>query len=76
MLLAGALGWPATVQFALGLLALVTLVGTVLLLTDWNEWLADRANLRRERAARKRARSNRAPVVSSTAEDDGRERQR
>lgn len=59
MLLAGVLGWPALVQFALGLLALVTLVGTVLLLTDWSEWRADRAALRRERMTRKRARPTR-----------------
>lgn len=56
MLLADALDWSAGVQFALGSLALLTLFGTVLLLTDWKQWRADRAQLRRERAVRKRAR--------------------
>lgn len=56
MLLGDALGWPAGVQFALGVLALVVLVGVAALLTDWHEWRADRAQLRHERALRKRAR--------------------
>lgn len=53
VLLADALGWPAAVELALGALTLVTLVGTLLLLTDWKAWRADRAKLRDERAARK-----------------------
>lgn len=38
-------------------LALVVLVGTTLLLTNWSEWRADRAELRRVRAERKRERT-------------------
>jgi membrane protein DedA with SNARE-associated domain len=56
MLLGDALDWPAGIQFALGVLALSVLVGVFLLLTDWQQWRTDRAKLRRERAARKRAR--------------------
>jgi cytochrome c-type biogenesis protein CcmH/NrfG len=56
MLLADALEWPVGVQLALGVLALVVLIGSVVLLTDWTQWRADRAHLRRERAIRKRAR--------------------
>lgn len=58
MLLADALDWPVGVQLALGVLALLTLVGTVLLLTDWSEWRADRAKLRRNRAEQKRIRAD------------------
>ena len=54
LLLADALGWPAGVQLAIGILALVTLVGTRVVLTDWDEWRADRDRLRRERAAQRR----------------------
>jgi hypothetical protein len=54
ILLADALAWSAWVELALGILALVTLVGTKLALTDWNEWRVDRVRLRQERAARKR----------------------
>lgn len=53
VVLADALGWPPVVELALGVLTLVTLVGTVLLLTDWKAWRADRTRLRDERAARK-----------------------
>ncbi|HEV7773165.1 MAG TPA: hypothetical protein VGO48_07775 [Conexibacter sp.] len=56
MVLADTFDWSAPVQFALGLLALVVLVGTTLLLTDWGQWRADRAELRRVRAARKDSR--------------------
>ena len=56
MLLGDALEWPVGVQFALGVLALVVLVGVAVLLTDWREWRADRARLSRERALRKRER--------------------
>lgn len=56
MLLGDALDWPAGVQFALGALALVVLVGVAALLTDWREWRADRARLRRERAMRRQVR--------------------
>lgn len=56
ILLSDALDWPAWVQFSLGILALATLVGTKLVLTDWDEWRADRARLRRERAAKPRRR--------------------
>lgn len=56
MLLGDALEWPVGVQFALGVLALVVLVGVAVLLTDWHQWRADRAQLRRERAIRRRAR--------------------
>jgi hypothetical protein len=67
MLLADALAWPASVQMALGVLALVVLVGTTLLLTNWNEWRADRAELRRIRAERKceRTRSRRARRIGA-----------
>lgn len=57
MLLADALDWSASVQLALGLLALVVLAGTTLLLTDWSEWRADRAELGRTRAEQKRERT-------------------
>jgi hypothetical protein len=57
IVLADVLGWPAAVEFALGVLGLFTLVGTVLVMTDWSEWRADRARLRRERAIRKLART-------------------
>jgi membrane protein YdbS with pleckstrin-like domain len=56
MLLSNALEWPAGVQLALGALALVVLIGVTVLLTDWRQWRADHAQLRRERALRKRAR--------------------
>lgn len=53
ILLADALRWSAWVELALGALALTTLVGTKIALTDWDEWRADRARLRRERARRR-----------------------
>ena len=56
MLLGDTLGWPAGVEFGLGVLVLVVLVGVVVLLTDWSQWRADRAQLRRDRAKGKRAR--------------------
>lgn len=59
MVLADTLDWSAPVQFALGLLALVVLVGTTLLLTDWGQWRTDRAELRRVRAARNDSRRGR-----------------
>jgi hypothetical protein len=55
ILVADALGWPAAVEFTLGVIALATLIVPVLLLTDWREWRADRAQLRLEREARKHA---------------------
>jgi Tfp pilus assembly protein PilO len=53
MLLGDVLEWPASIQ-----LALVVLVGVAVLLTDWHQWRADRAQQRRERAIRKRERSS------------------
>lgn len=53
ILLADALHWPSWVELALGAPALVTLVGTKVALTDWDEWRADRARMRRERARRR-----------------------
>jgi hypothetical protein len=54
IVLADALDWPVVVQFGLGVLALVTLLGTRIVLTDWDEWRADRAKLRREREQTRR----------------------
>jgi hypothetical protein len=51
MVLADSLDWPAGVQLALAILALVVLVGTKVALTDWAAWRADRTRMRRERAA-------------------------
>lgn len=53
VLLADALRWSPWVELALGGLALVTLVGTKVALTDWDEWRADRARMRRERTGRR-----------------------
>jgi hypothetical protein len=46
------LNWPAPLELGLGALLLVTLVGTKVALTDWDEWRADRARMRRERTGR------------------------
>ena len=54
ILLADALAWSVWIQLVLGVLALVTLVGTKLVLTDWDEWRADRARLRHGRAVGRR----------------------
>jgi len=54
IVLADALDWPVGVQFGLGVLAFVTLLGTRIVLTDWDEWRADRAKLRREREQMRR----------------------
>jgi hypothetical protein len=50
IVIADALSWSAWIQLALGVLALATLVGSKLILTDWDEWRSDRARLRRRRA--------------------------
>jgi hypothetical protein len=54
VILADTLGWPAPVELGLGVLALLTLVGTKIAFTDWDEWRSDRKRIRRERATHRR----------------------